>query len=80
MQRKREQRAILAGHDLHFDDNVELRCDIAVAQRHAFGRTGGSRRVEQHRRVVRACRREFRRRLIEKSLPTPLIIIGVSIE
>ena len=42
MQREREQHTILGGDDLHLGGVIELRNDVAVTQRHAFGRAGCS--------------------------------------
>ena len=79
MQGQREQHTILAGDELHFGSRIELRDNIAVTQRHAFGRAGCSRCVKQHCFIVAADRRELRLIALKESLPT-LFVVLVGIE
>src|SRR5438876_1834735 len=60
---------------LHFCGDIELRDNVAVTQRHAFGRTGRSRRVKQHGFIVAAHCREFCLLALKEPLPTLLVVL-----
>ena len=81
MQGQREQHTISARDEVHFGGGIELRRNVPMTQRHAFGRTGCSRRIKEHRFIVATHRRKFGLFALKEPFPIRLRrIVLASIE
>jgi len=81
MQGQREQHTISAREDVHFGGGIELRRNVPMTQRHAFGRTGCSRRIKEHRFIVASHRRKVCLSALKEPFPIRLRrIVLASIE